>query len=369
MDSGLLSRLLRKNWSEEKVDKYIGHYSTCYFAYANDENIRRGAASGGSITALLSFLFAKKRIDGALVCRGVINDEGKYRPQFYIARSAEELKQSQGSKYAAVNFAADAIPLIRKFNGRVAVVGLPCDIGIFRRQCEKDADLDKKVVLTISLFCGHNSEPALTDAIVDSLRPGDRPLIGFRHRVGFWRGMIQADFAEGYRITRPFSRFSDYQNLYYFSQRKCHLCHNHTGYDADVSAGDIWSMRMKAEGIKHSAIITRTPCGGDIVSAAIEAGWLHATVESIDEVCEGQARTMPFHYNVSARSQAAWTIGEKIPDTVHERFSLRDYIVAVMLLGNEKLSRTEAGRRRIFRIPRRLLKLYLYFIKGLESLP
>jgi coenzyme F420 hydrogenase subunit beta len=364
----LVSRLLRKNWSKEQIDKYIGSYVGSYFSYAKDEKLRRYAASGGSTTAILSYLFQTGEIDGALVCRGIVNEEGKYRGEFYIARGAGELLDSQGSKYVTVDFIHQGMPLIRAFEGRLAVVALPCDTSVLARLCTVEPKLAEKIRYKITLFCQHNSDPALTDAIVDKIRPGDRKLIAFRHKLGLWRGNLQADFEEGHRITRPYPYYSDYQNLFFFCQRKCHRCHDHTGYDADISTGDIWSMRMKEEPIKHNALIAHTQTGDDVVRSAAEQSWLYLHAEPIEEICEGQARGLPFHYNVTVRSRLGWLIGEQIKDTVHERVRLVDYPIAALFMLNEKWSRSQRGRELIFKVPKRLIKLYLFFIKGLESL-
>ena len=365
----LVGNLIQKDWNDELVQKYVGNYQQCYFTYATDPSFRKQAASGGSVTALLSYLLASGQIDGALVCRTFINENGKIRPEFFIAKNVEELMSSQGSKYMAVFFSAQAFPLIRNFAGRLAVVGLPCDITILQRARKNTPLVSEKVVLAISLLCGHNSEPILTDRIVDRLRPNGQRLLSYRYRLGHWRGYLQAEYSNQEQpVIKPFSYFSDYQNLYFFSQRKCHHCSDHTGYNADISAGDIWSLRMQQEPIKHTALITRNDFASQVVNEALEKGILTGRPEPISEVCEGQARTMPFHYNVSARAKAGRLLGEKIKDTVGEKVKTRDYVVAWLTLSNEKISRTKTGQKILFSIPRPIIKLYLYFIKLLESI-
>ena len=46
---------------------------------------------------------------------------------------------------------------------------MPCDISALRHRCEKEPTLAKKVVLTIALFCGHNSRTGLVDEITSRL--------------------------------------------------------------------------------------------------------------------------------------------------------------------------------------------------------
>jgi coenzyme F420-reducing hydrogenase beta subunit/polysaccharide pyruvyl transferase WcaK-like protein len=364
----LFAKAIRKSWPPELVQKYVGNYQQCFFTYASDPSIREKAASGGSITAILSYLLSSGQIAGALVCRSTINHEGKLRPEFFIARTAQELKTAQGSKYIAVNFASQAFPLIRSFNGRLAVVALPCDISILQHARTSKPGIAGKIFLTIGLFCGHNSEAVLTDRIIDRLRPDNLPLVSYDYRLGHWRGNLKAEFGQGQVVTKPFSYFSDYQNLYFCSQRKCHHCFDHTAYNADLSAGDVWSLRMRDEPIKHTALITRSDIANKVVAEALEKGVLTGSAESIDEVCEGQARTLPFHYNVSARAKAGRMFGEKIHDAINEKVRLWDYLIAWMMIFNEKVSRSVIGRKLIFAVPRPILKLYIYFVKFLETI-
>ena len=363
----LRRRIWTRAWTDEQVRKYVGEYRSVYFTYAADEEIRTRAASGGSVSALLVSLLEKGEIDGAVVLESRV-ERGRVVPRFVLARTRQEVLRAQGSKYTAVNFPMDAFPLIQSAAGRVAVVALPCDAGILHRYRLRNPDLDAKVALVIALLCGHNSEPALTEGVCAHLGQGHGELQEFTHRRGHWRGFLQAGFADGTQVTQPFSRFSDYQNLYFFAQRKCHYCHDHMGYFCDISAGDIWSDRMRRNPVKHTALIARTPRGEQVIDEALARAVLLGQREEVREVMDGQARTLPFHFNVSARSLAGRAFRERIPDTVAERVRWNEYMVAWFVLFNERLTRSPRGRRLVLRLPRFLLKAYLILLKGLESL-
>ena len=354
-------------FSGQQIRKYLGEFRQTFFAYAADSACRQKAASSGTISALLAFLLERARIDGALVCRSEIL-EGRVRPRFFVARTGAEVMAAQGSKYIAVDFNRDALPLIRQFEGRLAVVALPCDTGILRRICQRDKDLASKVALVITLFCGHNSRPELTDMVLEKISPPEARLTAFAYRQGHWRGSLRAEFTDGHIAHKPFSVFSNYQNLYFFCQQKCHHCHDHAGYGSDLSAGDIWSARMKKEPIKHNAVIIRTETGQAFFQEAIDAGVLSAYPVPPADICAGQARTMPFHYNVSARAKAGRLLGMSIKDSVAERVRWNDFLAAYMALANEKFSRSARGQRVVRRLPRALLRLYLLVMKGLESI-
>lgn len=361
----LRDKVWHKTWTAAQLQKYIGEVRGSYYTYATDDALRARASSGGSVSALLGHLLATGEIDGALVCRTVIKDN-KPRPEFFIAETRAEIMAAQGSKYTAVYFATNALPLLKAYPGQVAVVALPCDAKILAAARTKSAELDAKIAAVIALFCGHNSEPALADALVTGLSDGDSALVGYTFRFGHWRGKLAAEYADGTTVEKPFSYFSDYRNLYCFAQTKCHHCFDHYGYYADISAGDIWSPEMKHDPIKHTALLTRTEAGERIVQQAAAAGALAVQEEPLYKIADGQARTMPFHYNITARARVGRLFGLKIADPVAEPVRWNDYLVAFIALLNERLTRKRWGQRLILALPRPLIRLYLLVFKGLE---
>ncbi len=362
----LEQQIATRDWSQEEIDRYVGDFRSTWFSYAADEKIRNGAASGGSVTALCCHLLESGEVDGILAVRAIVRD-GLPFPEFFIATTREELLSARGSKYSAVYFVRSGLPLIREFDGRLAVVLLPCDAKSLVGARRRDTDLDAKIKIVISLVCGHNSEPELTQLVVDKLRGDHGPLTSYVWREGHWRGQLRATFADGATVTRPFATFSDYQNLYCFAQRKCHHCSDHFGNFSDLSAGDVWSPRMKAEPIKHTALIVRSDAGSRLVRSAIDRGVLVAKREPVGEICDGQARTLPFHYNTTARARVGRLFRLGIKDKVRAPVRWNDYLVALMAIVNQQFTATRVGRRLVRYVPRPLLRGYLYLFKALES--
>ncbi|GAB4520323.1 MAG: hypothetical protein OHK0046_30420 [Anaerolineae bacterium] len=364
----LEEKVWHKEWTQEDLHKYVGYFEDVYFTYATDPDIRSKAASGGTTSGLLVYLLETGQVDGVLVLRTVIK-EGKARPEFFIATTREEVLSARGSKYSAVYFTRDAFPLIKAFDGRIAMVALPCDAMITHNYRAKDPEFDKKIKYVFTLLCGHNSEPELTDAVVDRIRPSSNvELMDYAYRTGHWRGELKATFSDGTEVTRPFSHFSDYRNVYFFAQKKCHHCFDHFGYYCDLSMGDIWSPQMRNNPVKHTAVIVRTPEGRQLLEAAIAAGAIHGEKERVEDVVNGQARTAPFHYNISARSKVGRLFGMKIKDHTREKVRWNDAIVAGMALLDQRVTSTALGRKLVLMMPRPVLKAYLYLLKGLESL-
>ncbi|MDP6843843.1 MAG: Coenzyme F420 hydrogenase/dehydrogenase, beta subunit C-terminal domain, partial [Rhodospirillales bacterium] len=154
---------------------------------------------------------------------------------------------------------------------------------------------------------------------------------------------------------------------YFFSEKKCFQCIDHFGYNADISVGDVWSMHLKNDPVKHSGLLIRNRCGRDFHNLATAAGVLDSRPIDAAEIMEGQARTAPFHYNISARIGAARRCGLTLKDTVSEPVHWNHRLVANLALLNWKWSASERWAKFIFKVPRPILRAYLVFFKALES--
>lgn len=365
----LLHRLLKKSWAEQDIQTLVGRYKEAYMAYAIDDRIRLGGASGGVTSAILSYALNMGLIDGALVCRIKITDDQRVRNEFFIAKNQDELLFSQGSKYVQTQFAPEALRLIDGFEGKLAVVGLPCDLTILRKKMRRVPQLAIKVQFTIGLFCGHNSQYQLIDNVVQKLCPQtNSKLDTFRFRIGLWRGYLLARFDKNWIIEKKSSYYNLYQNLYFFCQKKCLYCYDHFAYNADISVGDIWLYHLKNKKIKYNSIICKNEKGTSILSAAHDDGYIHLENTNIDEILDGQARGAPTHNNTSAKSKAGKRFGMRIPDKHNKKVKWHEYLVAYIILYNYNWSMNGKYSNFIFKVPRKFLKGYLLVLKGLESI-
>lgn len=368
MLGNLIDKSLKKSWSTEDIKKYVGDFRHVALTYAIDSVTRERAASGGSVSALLIHGLESQEFEGAVVCYTKV-EGGKVRARLAIATTRDEVLAARGSKYVQGKFLGEALDLIKAFDGRVAIVGLPCDLTGLKRRCEKSIELKQKVVLTIALVCGHNSRTELIDHVTEKIeKEHGSKIVDYRFRVGHWRGRLEADLANGQTISKPTKTFNDYQNLFFFSERKCMACIDHYGYDADISAGDVWLFRLKDDPIKHTGIIARTENGEKVLKSAVEKNALGETPLKITDIMDGQSRIGPSHYNITARYKVSKFFGIKLKDTVRENVSWHELLNAFITLANMKLSESTIGRKIIFKCPRLILKSYLYFKKALESI-
>ncbi len=364
-----LQKIIKKRWSSQEIERLVGEYNSTFIGFALNERIRLGGSSGGIVTAILADALKKGNIDGALVCKTEILSDNKVRPRFFIAGSIEDLLSSQGSIYIETDFAAKCLKLIDDFDGKLAVVGLPCDINYLHKQLQKNKVHADKIWLTIGLFCGHNSRSELIDRIIDKISPGEKShLTNFRFRAGLWRGYSLAKFNNDTIIEKPSNYFNLYQNLYFFCQKKCLYCSDHFAYYADLSIGDIWSYNLKGCSIKYSSIICRNQKAADIIKKAVDDKLIKIKDVNIEDILDGQARTAPTHNNTSAKKKAGKLFGMDIPDLYGRRVKWNQYLTAFLIIFNYRWSQNKKYSSLIFYIPRKMLKLYLLIIKALESL-
>jgi coenzyme F420 hydrogenase subunit beta len=361
----LLDSVGRHTWSDSEIKRYLGAFDSICSSYALDDQFRTNATSGGSVTAFFDYLLLSGQIKGALVLQSYV-EQGVLKQRFIIAEDRSALLAAQGSKYMSVSFGRKEIELLSCFSGPVAVVLLPCDAAKLCRYLEKDPKLREKVKLIVGLFCGHNSEPELTVRVIDSLRRKKEELVNFRYRSGRWLGCLKAEFSDGISVSASSSRFLDYHSLYFLCQTKCFSCHDHFSYYSDISAGDIWNLSRRNNDYNTTALICRTKEASRMIREAAESGVLWVQGESAEEILDGQSRTLPIHYNTSAKSKAGRLFGLRIKDSVSTPVTCRMYIRAFLTLLNYEITRTEIGRRFVFALPRPIIRFYLYLFKLLE---
>ncbi len=366
----LFSKIIKKKWTTEQIKKYIGSYENNYLAYAQDPEIRKMAASGGVTSALYIFLLEKKIVDGVVVCKTKIKNH-KVRAYFCIAKTKNEILDAQGSKYVSVNFEQEVFPLIENFKGKLAIGGLPCHIRNLKIKA-KNSPKEKfsdKIFLTCAFVCGHISKPDLIDGLTKKYeKKSDSKLSNFRFRSGLWRGETTYEFENKNKFNKKFGEFSFYQNLWFFSEQKCLNCIDHFGYKADLSIGDVWDFSLKGQNIKHNGIISLTKKGDSIMKKIKNNNILHLTEIDIRQILDGQSRGISHHYNSSARAKAGKKLGIKIMDTVHEPVRFHEFLVAYIQILNYKITRDNGWNHWVFRVPKPILKIYLYFLKGLQSI-
>jgi coenzyme F420-reducing hydrogenase beta subunit len=358
----LLEQISAKRWTDSDIEKYIGHYKKAYSGYSTRDSLRTNAASGACTTQILITALEKNEIQGALVCKTIVKGN-KVRSEIYIATTIKELLDAQGSTYVLTDYMKKAPELIRNFDGKLGIVGLPCEIKSIKRIVSRDRTLKGKVAFTIALFCGHTSDPELIDAVVQKLlNKYYSPLKKYVFRKGHWRGKLQAILEDGTIVERHSFYYNQYQNLFFHCSFKCFSCFDQFGYDADINIGDAWLIEYKNNPVKHNIIIAKTKKGLEIVDDLKNDNKLKLYEIPITKVLDAQSRSVLLHYNVSSRHKMGRKHGIKIPDRVKQKTTWHQNILAWLILFNWRWSKSKKAHW-IFKMPQPFVKLYLYFFK------
>lgn len=343
----------------------IGSYRQAWVGYSLDEEIRQRAASGGIVTATLCYLLESGKVQGALVCSSGFSD-GEFGFRLSIATTREALFEAQSSKYFDIPV-LKGLDLVKEFEGKVAVVGLPSQINSLSRRMAKNEDLREKLGFRIALFCGHNSKKELIEKVWEKKGIDPKAVERFRYRQGHWRGQMEVTMKDGDVRRYPFQDFSHYQNLHILSLDRCLNCHDHMGYYSDLSTGDVWLHEMKQDPVKHSIFLARTPLAESVMTEMKEASLIKADVVDRHFVYRSQKRSINYHYNLSARAKVGKWLGVKVQDRTNEKPKLRDLIAALIVLTNHKISKNPRLLRWFLKLPKPLVAAYLYFFKGLVN--
>ncbi len=353
-------------FNESNQEFFLGPIQACQVGYSLDPEIRVRSASGGMVSSILIHLLESGQVEGALCVRLRVGPKGlKAAP--YIATDREEVLSAAGSIYLEVNPLSNR-EMIKNFPGRLAMVGLPCHLEMLERISQDDDDLRQKIVLTLGLFCGHNSRRELIETVLARRGVDLEEVAAFRFRRGLWRGRSWLHYTDGKAENFPFQAFSRYQNLHFFTLRRCLRCADHCAETADLSVGDLWAQRFKGKDIKHSALLMRGERGVEVAQEMVSAGKLHLEPCTPGEVFQAQKRALTCHKSLYARSKLAPYFGFRVPPAAKTPTPWNHWLATFILLVNAKWSYSPRFKKLIFKLPKPLLQAYLLVFKGLTHI-
>ncbi len=259
--------------------RFDGHVEATYVGYAGDKQLRRGGAGGGVITALMWDLLQRGLVDGCIVTR--IKPQQPWLGEVLIARSREELRASQQSKYIIIPV-NEILAAVRDTPGRFAFAGLPCQVHGLRLLCAESPALKEKIRVVIGLFCASSLEPYVAREMLTCRGIKPDQIRGFEFRGGAWPGKIRATLRDGRIKQLHYSNFKDgaiNYLTYLFSPPRCQTCIDGAAEFADISVSDAWTRDEFGNYCfeSHSKLLARTPRGVEVMKEAIASGALVAS--------------------------------------------------------------------------------------------
>ncbi|MEM4431846.1 MAG: Coenzyme F420 hydrogenase/dehydrogenase, beta subunit C-terminal domain [Desulfurococcaceae archaeon] len=279
---------LRNIFSENNsisLENLIGKYMRIYLGYARDNGIRIRASSGGVATALLIHMLNSRVIDGAVAV-----SMNRYFAKPVFVKSIDEVLETTGSKYVQV-------PLLEVFKNiprdteKIAVVGLPCHIRALTLLKKTVSDLDKKIYVSIGLFCSRTINYYGLEALIKKIGVRDfKDVVEIKFRTGGWPGYLRVKLESGRVISIPYFKYwRPLFSTYFFTPLSCLLCSDLFNEYSDISLGDPWIpeiLRSESRGL--SIIVTRSTIGEEIVRKAVEDGYIEIVEADQDTLLESQ---------------------------------------------------------------------------------
>jgi coenzyme F420 hydrogenase subunit beta len=266
-------------------DPLLGFYRSLGVAQATDEITRRGAASGGVVTELLTYLLEQGSIKGVLAV--TMSEERPWQCQASILTTAEEVRGAAQSKYSLVGLDA-LLRMARQEEGPFAVVGLPCHVHGLRR-LQRLGSFRQKFTLAIGLFCGFNLLPAATEHLISKLGFAKEEVVHLEYRGGDWPGGFLIRTHDGEQAFIPKDSYG-YVNLMY-APRRCLACPDLTNELADISVGDMW---LKEYAGGWSTVIARSPRGLSVLQKATLAGAIRLEEISREDILRSHAHLFAY---------------------------------------------------------------------------
>lgn len=238
------------------MNAFIGH--------ARDEHLRRAGTSGGVGSALLSHLFATKRI-GTSVSFSFEKSSLRYVPR--LIHGFDEYVPT-GSIYQDIDLIGFLRTHADAMEGGFACFCLPCQAVAIRNLIRRSGH----DCILLGLVCSSQQTLEATECLLKLLHVGKNDVESLRYRGEGWPGGIRIALKDGTRlfVENNGSVWTDIFHSRLCSPARCLYCRNTLNDYADISLADPWlpEFRKKA-GNGDTLVVGRTELGMEILREAV----------------------------------------------------------------------------------------------------
>lgn len=261
---------------------YLGHFSRLLIGHAMDEKVRAGAASGGFLSAVQLHLLDTGRVDGVVTVG--MDSEEPFRSRPFIATTPEEVLSAAQSKYS-ITSVNTILPEIEAFDGRIAYVGLPCQVHSLRKLQAAGHPAVRSIEYVLGPFCGNTLH---FSSVLSFLRSngidGPERVTGLEYRAGEWPGNMRVTLDDGRLIELP--KFHANYLIPFHIMQRCLLCTDLANEFTDLAGGDAWAPKYEQRGQGFSFVVSRSRKGDEVIDEMTAAGLLDLRPAGLDEALE-----------------------------------------------------------------------------------
>ena len=291
--------------------EYTGSYQEISIGFAKDAEVRRNAASGGIISAVLLYLLQKKLIDGVVTLR--MSLEKPWLSEPFIATTRDEIMEAAQSKYT-ISSVNEILPEMEKFQGNLAFVGIPPQVQSIRKLQKINDPSVRNIKYIFGPFYGNTLYFSSVRSFLKSYGEKDYTQIRKLYfRYGEWPGNMRIEMASG-RVIELKKFHANYLIPFHVLQNSLY-CTDFTNEYTDISGGDAWAPVYEDRGKGFSMIISRTSKGQDIIDDMRKEGLLEANAISEEEAITMHSHGYDFKKRGSfIRIRFRKFLGKQVPD-------------------------------------------------------
>ncbi len=259
--------------------EYTGSYQNIYIGFAKDQQVRRNAASGGIISALLIYLLEQNKIDGVITLR--MSHEKPWLNEPFIATTREDIMEAAQSKYT-ISSVNEILPDAAKFEGNLAFVGIPPQVQSIRKLQQINDPSVRNIKYLFGPFYGNTLYFSSVKSFLKTYGEKDyRKIKKLYFRYGEWPGNMRIEMESG-RVIELKKFHANYLIPFHVLKNSLY-CTDFTNEFTDISGGDAWAPVYEERGKGFSMIITRSKAGQEIMNEMVMAGLISAEPISEDE--------------------------------------------------------------------------------------
>lgn len=248
-------------------DYVWGDFKKLYLGYSLDDEIRFKGSSGGTITQTLIYLLENKIVDYVI---HIEQDESNvFSNKVKITNNIEDVLSNTGSKYCPSSPLNEVLKNI-DYNLKYAFVGRPCDIVALRNYEKINPSIAKSIIYKISFFCAGAPSINGTLEILKKFSLKKEDVVRFRYRGNGWPGFTTAITKNKDEFKMPYDE-SWGKILNKYLHKRCKICPDGVGMEADLVFGDGWECDEKGyplfkEGEGKSLVLIRNSNGEKLIN-------------------------------------------------------------------------------------------------------
>lgn len=291
----------------------LGPILSAWSAWAADTDIRHRGSSGGTLTALVTWLIETGEIASFVTAQAAARST---RTEPVTVTDRDGALASAGSRYAPTAVLAHP-GVLRPGTG---LVGKPCEISAARALTQRDSGDDRAdAPLMLSFFCAGTPSQQATDDLVTELGIPDPSTVDeLWYRGRGWPGRFTARSRQGQEVSTSYDD-SWGKHLGPTTQWRCKICPDGVGESADLSAADFWKTDERGypdftDGAGCSALLARTPRGQEVLDRAFAAGVIIGHRIAPDELARVQPLQVSRRSTLLGRLVGARAAGRRVPE-------------------------------------------------------